>query len=39
MSAQDERNRGVQRGQWLLFSVLAGVVLVLAVSLSAGVSV
>ena len=31
MSAQDERNRGVQRGQWLLFSVLAGVVLLLAV--------
>ena len=30
MSAQDERNRGVQRGQWLLFSVLAGVVLLLA---------
>ena len=31
MSAQDERNRGVQRGQWLLFSVLAGAVLLLAV--------
>ena len=31
MSARDERNRGVQRGQWLLFSVLAGAVLLLAV--------
>ena len=31
MSARDDRNRGVQRRQWLLFSALAGVVLVLAV--------
>ena len=31
MSARDDRNRGVQRRQWLLFSVLAGAVLVLAV--------
>ena len=31
MSGQDDRNRGVQRSQWLLFSVLAGAVLLLAV--------
>jgi len=31
MSALDVRNRGVQRRQWLLFSVLAGVVSILAV--------
>ena len=31
MSARDDRNRGVQRRQWFLFSALAGVVLVLAV--------
>ena len=30
MSARDEQNRGVQRGQWLLFSGLAGVVLLFA---------
>ena len=31
MSARDARNDGVQRRQWLLFSAIAGVVLVLAV--------
>ena len=30
MSARDDQNRGVQRGQWLLFSGLAGVVLLFA---------
>ena len=37
MSARDDRNRGVQRGQWLLFSGLAGaVLLVVAVWIGAG---
>ena len=37
MSAQDERNRGVQRSQWLLFSALAGaVLLVVALWIGAG---
>ena len=31
MSAQDERNRGVRHGQWLLFSAVAGAVVLLAV--------
>ena len=31
MSASDDRNRGVQRGQWLLFSGLAGAVLLFVV--------
>ena len=37
MSGQDIRNRGIQRRQWLLFSVLAGVVaLLFAVWIGAG---
>ena len=37
MSAQDIQNRGIQRRQWLLFSVLAGVVaLLFAVWIGAG---
>ena len=37
MSAQDDRNRGIQRSQWLLFSALAGaVLLVVALWIGAG---
>ena len=37
MSTQDDRNRGIQRSQWLLFSALAGaVLLVVALWIGAG---